>query len=74
MHLLLLTCMFCTGVIDFDEFTVWYVKSEMRLKVEMNRAFEEMDTDNNGYVDAAELRALLGHMHVSVSDEDVSPK
>jgi calmodulin len=60
------------GVVDFDEFTVWYVKSEMRLKVEINKAFEKLDKDGDGYIDAEELKVLVQSMDADVTDGDVT--
>ena len=52
------------GSIDFAEFTVWYVKSEQRLKNEEMKIFHQFDTEQKGYITLDKLGSLLHKMHV----------
>jgi Ca2+-binding EF-hand superfamily protein len=57
------------GVVDFAEFTRWYVKSEERIKNEDRRIFNEFDIQQNGTITLRQLEQCLIAMQVeNVSD------
>lgn len=47
------------GLIDYSEFTVWYLKSEQRLLSEQKRVFDEMDPDKTGFVAISRFEDFL---------------
>merc|ERR1719502_1047717 len=47
------------GKIGFDEFPSWYIKSEGRLRKEVEVVFERYDKDQSGHIDKEELHAML---------------
>jgi len=52
------------GVVDFSEFTLWYVKSEERLKNEERKMFDEFDLNKTGHIPVSSLSKLLTRMQV----------
>eukprot|EP00602_Paraphysomonas_sp_CaronLab_P000788 CAMPEP_0185030022 /NCGR_PEP_ID=MMETSP1103-20130426/16733_1 /TAXON_ID=36769 /ORGANISM="Paraphysomonas bandaiensis, Strain Caron Lab Isolate" /LENGTH=643 /DNA_ID=CAMNT_0027564985 /DNA_START=72 /DNA_END=2003 /DNA_ORIENTATION=+ len=59
------------GNVDFSEFTVWYVKSEERLKNEEKRVFDELDEGKTGYITLNQLGTLLSHLGVHYSSQQL---
>ena len=57
--------------IDLKEFTKWYIKSEMRLKAELRKTFDEFDVDKSGTIDGEEMRKLMKELGTEVQEEDV---
>jgi hypothetical protein len=53
------------------EFTKWYIKSEIRLKKELRKTFDEFDVDKSGTIDGKELRKLMKELGTEVMEEDV---
>jgi len=51
------------GVIDYAEFTVWYVQSEERLKNEERKVFDEVDMEKKG-ITVNHLGPLLHKLHI----------
>lgn len=50
--------------ISFEEFSVWYGRAETKINNQIAEAFAEIDTDNNGFIERANLEVLitkLGH-------------
>jgi Ca2+/Na+ antiporter len=60
------------GCIDFAEFTVWYVKSEQRLKSEEMKIFHKFDHAHEGTITLDKLGPLLKKMHVTFTDEQLT--
>ena len=60
------------GVINFQEFTVWYIGSEERLKGEVKTIFDELDTNKSGSVGKEQLRDLLLRLGSSLTDGDLA--
>eukprot|EP00979_Chaetoceros_neogracilis_P005892 scaffold1137_cov247-Chaetoceros_neogracile.AAC.16 len=56
---------------DGKEFTKWYIKSEIRLKKELRKTFDEFDVDKSGTIDGKELRKLMKELGTEVMEEDV---
>lgn len=52
------------GLIDFAEFTVWYVKSEQRLQQEEKAIFQSLDPEMDGFVLVSDLGHLLTRLQV----------
>lgn len=59
------------GVVDFAEFTVWYVKSEQRLQQEEKHIFESLDPEMDGYVQISNLGHLLKRLQVKFTQEQL---
>lgn len=60
------------GQLSFNEFSVWYVKSEERIMGAMRLIFEAIDQDDNGQLNASEIRAFLLSVGVdNISREEV---
>jgi len=59
------------GVVDFSEFTVWYVKSEERLKNEEKHIFDELDVDKTGSIPLSMLGTLLSKLDVKYSQQSL---
>jgi K+-dependent Na+/Ca+ exchanger-like protein len=59
------------GLIDFAEFTVWYVKSEQRLQQEEKHIFQSLDSDMEGFVKIANLGHLLTRLQVKFTKEQL---
>jgi len=57
--------------LSFDDFAQWYLKSDMMLKAEMERRFDELDKDRDGQLTPQELRPLLTIGGRQPRDEDV---
>eukprot|EP00596_Hydrurales_sp_CCMP1899_P008413 CAMPEP_0119051756 /NCGR_PEP_ID=MMETSP1177-20130426/73270_1 /TAXON_ID=2985 /ORGANISM="Ochromonas sp, Strain CCMP1899" /LENGTH=622 /DNA_ID=CAMNT_0007031073 /DNA_START=89 /DNA_END=1954 /DNA_ORIENTATION=- len=56
------------GLIDLQEFTLWWISSESRMKAEVTKCFESIDLDNNGFISTDEINILLqklGHPRVA---------
>uniref|UniRef100_A0A7S3JVX2 EF-hand domain-containing protein n=1 Tax=Aureoumbra lagunensis TaxID=44058 RepID=A0A7S3JVX2_9STRA len=47
------------GTIDKNEFKVWYIQSEARLKAQVRRIFDIFDADKNGRVDVSEIDGVI---------------
>merc|ERR1712087_883119 len=47
------------GRIDFEEFSLWYLKSENRIETDVQALFNKFDHDNNGHIDIDELENLV---------------
>jgi hypothetical protein len=47
------------GSIDLQEFTLWWISSESRMKAEVTKCFESIDLDGNGYISTDEINMLL---------------
>lgn len=60
--------------VSFQEFADWYMRSDQRLRAELDQKFDELDADRNGYLTPAELRPLLVQTkeEVHLSDEAVA--
>lgn len=53
------------GQITFDDFSKWYMGSEVRMEVSTRRVFDQFDVDGSGYVDKQEVKGMmksLGHL------------
>lgn len=59
------------GLIDFSEFTVWYVKSEQRLQNEEKSIFQSLDTEHDGYIKSSCLAHLLNRLRVKYTPEQL---
>ena len=60
------------GKIDFDEFSIWYIKSAQRLKADVKIAFDRVDTNKSGSISSLEVRQLLNELsNGKVTDESV---
>ena len=59
------------GTISFEEFTVWYLSSEKRIRAEMRTLFNQFDQNENGAIEVGELKALLEELEHSVEDTQV---
>jgi K+-dependent Na+/Ca+ exchanger-like protein len=59
------------GRIDIDEFTVWYISSEERLKNEEKVIFHEFDKNDEGFVHARDVRALFVKLDIRLSDDEM---
>lgn len=59
------------GAIDFAEFTVWYVKSEQRLKTEEMKIFHHFDHGHKGSITLDKLGPMLKKMHVHYTAEQL---
>lgn len=59
------------GLIDFAEFTVWYVKSEQRLQQEEKQIFQSLDPEMDGYVQISNLDHLLTRLQVKYTQEQL---
>lgn len=44
-----------TGLVTKDEFTVWYTKSEERIKNQTKDMFSKFDANNSGTIDTVEV-------------------
>ena len=61
------------GKVDFEEFSIWYIKSTQRLKADVKLAFDRIDSNKNGYISSLEVRELLEELTQGrVSDELVT--
>jgi len=47
------------GLISFNEFSIWYTRSEQRILNELRVAFETFDADRDGFLSVSEMRALM---------------
>jgi len=47
------------GTIDKNEFKVWYIASEARLKAQVRRVFDIFDADKNGRVEVTEIESVI---------------
>lgn len=47
------------GSIDLQEFAIWWISSESRMKAEVTKCFESIDLDGNGYISTDEINMLL---------------
>lgn len=59
------------GMITFEEFSRWYVGSEARIEVKMQKIFDKFDTNGDGLIDRNEVASLLGSLGHSMKDNDV---
>jgi len=50
------------GLVSFDEFMIWYLPSDERLKNEFIEQHRKWDVDGNGLLDREEIQALLTHI------------
>jgi len=50
------------GFVSFDEFMIWYLPSDERLKNEFIEQHRKWDVDGNGLLDREEIQALLTHI------------
>jgi K+-dependent Na+/Ca+ exchanger-like protein len=57
--------------ITFEAFKRWYIASEARIEVEINRVFTELDTNHNGTIEQDEIEVLLRKLGHNPSDEDM---
>lgn len=58
------------GKIDKDEFTIWYIKSESRIKAEMKRIFDKIDVDDSKSISRDEMHDLLIDLGIDPHDEN----
>eukprot|EP00566_Odontella_aurita_P005048 CAMPEP_0113533902 /NCGR_PEP_ID=MMETSP0015_2-20120614/4871_1 /TAXON_ID=2838 /ORGANISM="Odontella" /LENGTH=622 /DNA_ID=CAMNT_0000433023 /DNA_START=356 /DNA_END=2221 /DNA_ORIENTATION=+ /assembly_acc=CAM_ASM_000160 len=59
------------GKISEEDFTVWYIRSEERMKSRVKTLFEHFDTDRSGTIDRNKIKLLLETVEPSVTDADV---
>ena len=59
------------GLIDFAEFTVWYVKSEQRLQQEEKVIFQSLDPELDGFVQISNLGHLLTRLQVKYTQSQL---
>eukprot|EP01038_Epipyxis_sp_PR26KG_P007320 gene7320-9974_t len=60
------------GLIDFAEFSKWYMASEDRIRGELHACFKKIDIDGDGIISVHEVREMLITFGgAAVSDEDV---
>ena len=59
------------GVVDFSEFTLWYVKSEKRLQQEEKKIFQTLDPEMEGHVSISNLGHLLTRLQVKYTQEQL---
>lgn len=59
------------GLIEFSEFSCWYIASEHRMKKELHEKFDELDTNGDGSIDPIEFKQLLIKLRVKADDAAV---
>ncbi|CAM9733336.1 unnamed protein product [Discosporangium mesarthrocarpum] len=57
--------------IDFDEFTAWYIRSEERLRGEVTKAFQKIDTNESGTINREDLHKLLSTLGDKPREQDL---
>lgn len=57
--------------ITFEAFKRWYISSEARIEIEVNRVFRELDTDQNGTIERNEIAVLLNKLGHKADDEEL---
>jgi Ca2+/Na+ antiporter len=59
-------------LIDFEEFTLWYLSSKERVMADVRKTFNEIDMDHSDTISLEEMRTLLLLQgHTSVTDADI---
>jgi len=58
--------------ISYECFKRWYLASEARIEAEVRRVFDSFDTNNNGYIDAEEVKQVMKSLGHKVSDDDIA--
>ncbi|CAM9090755.1 unnamed protein product, partial [Ectocarpus fasciculatus] len=58
------------GVVDFNEFSTWYLKSEQRLKHEEHEVFAELDKEKVGSIPVEDLFHLLYRLDVIIEEAE----
>merc|ERR1719353_2508343 len=62
------------GRISFEDFSKWYLGSEVRIEVMMRRVFNKFDLDNSGTIDRHEVVTMLrsmGHQLTELETENI---
>jgi K+-dependent Na+/Ca+ exchanger-like protein len=60
------------GYLSFEAFKNWYVASEARIAVEVNRVFDEFDSNKNQRIEIDEIAAMLKAMgHTKLSTDEL---
>jgi K+-dependent Na+/Ca+ exchanger-like protein len=60
--------------VAFEEFTDWYLQSDQRMKVDVEKKFRAADADNSGHITSSELETFMnsiGTAKVTATPEDV---
>jgi K+-dependent Na+/Ca+ exchanger-like protein len=57
--------------ITFEAFKRWYISSEARIEIEVNRVFTELDQDHNGTIERDEIAVLLRTLGHSTTEEEL---
>jgi len=57
------------GMIKFDEFSAWYMKSETKIKKDVTGLFKRFDKNGDGNIELKELEALI----TACNGEDADP-
>jgi K+-dependent Na+/Ca+ exchanger-like protein len=59
------------GVVDFNEFSNWYLKSEQRLKHEEQEVFQDLDKEHSGTIPVADIFHMLYRLDVVVEEAEL---
>jgi len=59
------------GKISEEDFTVWYIRSEEKIKARVRTVFNCFDTDRTGVITRNKIKHLLERVEPSISDNDV---
>jgi K+-dependent Na+/Ca+ exchanger-like protein len=61
----------CNGVVDFTEFSNWYLRSEQRLKHEEQEVFHDVDKERVGSIAVADIFHMLYRLDVVVNESEL---
>ncbi len=66
--------LFLLGTIEFEEYLVFmlnFIKKNLTTEDNLKDAFDLFDQDNDGFIDAIDLREIMTNLGEKITDEDI---